>query len=389
MSRLRIFVLIDALGWELLQRREFLREELPYRTKLRTVLGFSSGAIPTILTGLPPTGHGHWNLFYFDPERSPFAWLKLGRWLPDQLLDNRLSRKLIKELGRRVLGLGPLFECCVSPKLLPFFNWVEKKNIYHAGGITGAVSIFDRLVADQIPYREYDYHQFTDAESFDQASEDVLGHKAIFYFLYLSEMDMYLHFHRKDPVAIEQKLKWYEDRLRKLFTLAQQNCTGLDFAVASDHGMAPVTGHYDLTKAVGALQWRMPEHYLAVYDSTMARFWFFNERAENDIRWLLKGLSCGSLLSDEELSRLGILFPDRRYGEVIFLLSPGQIISSGDFNGGDWMPVGMHGYHPSEPTADAVLLSTVALDKDVDHITGIHDLLLTDLGMAPARDVVA
>jgi hypothetical protein len=45
----------------------------------------------------------------------------------------------------------------------------------------------------------------------------------------------------------------------------------------------------------------------------------------------------------------------------------------------------MHGYHPSEPTADAVLLSTAPVDKAVDHIAGIHDLLLSDLGVAPER----
>jgi hypothetical protein len=39
----------------------------------------------------------------------------------------------------------------------------------------------------------------------------------------------------------------------------------------------------------------------------------------------------------------------------------------------------MHGYHPSEPTADAVLLASVPVDKHVDHIAGIHDLLLADV----------
>ena len=41
----------------------------------------------------------------------------------------------------------------------------------------------------------------------------------------------------------------------------------------------------------------------------------------------------------------------------------------------------MHGYHPSEPTADAVLLASVAVDRGVDHITGVHDVLLEDAGL--------
>src|SRR5215467_7446268 len=124
-TSIAVFVLIDALGWKYLENRDFLKDVLPYRMPLRTVLGFSSGAIPTILTGELPSKTGHWNLFYYDPSNSPFQWLRHFRFLPKRLLDNRISRKLIKELGRRVLGLGPLFECCVSPKLLPWFNWIE------------------------------------------------------------------------------------------------------------------------------------------------------------------------------------------------------------------------------------------------------------------------
>ncbi len=62
-GRLQVVALIDALGWEYIRERKFLDDVLPYRTPLQTVLGFSSGAIPTILTGLMPERHGHWNLF--------------------------------------------------------------------------------------------------------------------------------------------------------------------------------------------------------------------------------------------------------------------------------------------------------------------------------------
>ena len=139
-----IFVLIDALGWKYLEGHQFLSDVLPYRRPLRTVLGFSSGAIPTMLTGVFPSQHGHWNLFYYDPQGSPFRFLRYFRFIPDRFLDSRISRKVVKELGRRVLGMGPLFECCVSPRLMPYFNWVEKRNIYSRGGITGAPSIFRR-----------------------------------------------------------------------------------------------------------------------------------------------------------------------------------------------------------------------------------------------------
>ena len=43
---------------------------------------------------------------------------------------------------------------------------------------------------------------------------------------------------------------------------------------------------------------------------------------------------------------------------------------------------GMHGYHPSEPTGDAVLLSTAPVDAAVTDISGVRSVLLEDLSLA-------
>jgi hypothetical protein len=68
-------------------------------------------------------------------------------------------------------------------------------------------------------------------------------------------------------------------------------------------------------------------------------------------------------------------------------MKPGVLLNPSDM--GNFRFAGMHGYHPSDPTADAVLLSTTALDKAVDHIVEIHDLLLADLGVTAERGVAA
>jgi hypothetical protein len=357
MSRLCIFVLIDALGWRFIEGRKFLADFLTYRTPLRTVLGFSSGAIPTILTGLPPAQSGHWNLIYYDPKGSPFRWLRYFGFLPNAVLDHRVTRKLLTEAGRRILGLGPSFECCVSPRLLQWFNWVEKRNIYDRGGVTGARSIFDQLSENGIRYRSYSYHHWTDEEILRRAPRDLQGAEADFFFLYLSEMDLFLHTHCKDNRRWEKRLEWYEDRIASMFGLALELDPQATLAVFSDHGMTPVTHHYDLVKEIEALGFAMPRDYLAVYDSTMARFWFFEERARQTLTERIGALTCGRILSPSELQQLGIYFPDNRYGEVIFLLHPGWLLSRSDFNGRGWAPVGMHGYHPDDPYSNAIFLS--------------------------------
>jgi type I phosphodiesterase/nucleotide pyrophosphatase len=375
-STIALFILIDALGWTYLQGQEFLNDWLPYRTPLRTVLGFSSGAIPTILTGEDPAKTGHWNLFYYDPRHSPFQWMRRLDFVPDQILDNRISRKLIQQTGRRFLGLGQLFDCAVSPQLLPWFNWVERRNIYGQRGIAGAPSIFDRLADRGIPFRVYTYHRGTDAQLLGMAERDLSAGTASFFFVYLSEIDNFLHMHCKEPEAIAARLHWYDSELRRLFTLARNLAPNISLSIMSDHGMTPVNKTYDILRDIARLQLRMPQDYLSVYDSTMARFWFFNERARCAVHDALRKISCGHVLSDEQLRRFGVFFDDRRFGETIFLLDPGWLFSRSDFNGTGWHPSGMHGYHPDDDRySDAIFLSNEQPPAPMQTIKDIYPFM--------------
>jgi hypothetical protein len=360
--RIHLCVLIDALGWRFLEGQAFLSDLLPYRTPVRTVLGFSSGAIPTILTG------------------SPFRWFRHFAFMPEWALEHRVTRKLLKEMGRHFLGLGPLFECCVSPRLLPWFNWVEKRNIYDRGGITGSACIFDQLAESGIPYRVYSYHHWTDEEIFARAKGDLQAAEATFFFLYLSELDHFLHDHWGEESLLKGRLAWYARGLRELFHLARELDPRARLTIFSDHGMTPVRHHYDLIKDVEGLGFAMPRDYLAVYDSTMGRFWFFSDQARCQTVERLKSLPCGRIVSDEELKQLGIFFSDRRYGEVIFLLHPGWLMTRSNFNGHQWMPRGMHGYHPGDPYSDAVFLCDREPATNVRTIVDVHAYLQETMG---------
>ena len=371
-SRLQVIALVDALGWEYIRERQFLDDVLPYRTSLQTVLGFSSGAIPTILTGLMPERHGHWNLFYYDPQRSPFWWLKAFNWLPNRVLDNRYGRKILKELGRRILSLGPTFECCVSPRLLPYFNFSERRDIYAPKGIENAPSLFDELEREGRSYRVYTYHQCSDAEILRRARRDIAESEATLFFLYLCEVDGFLHMHCKEPEAIDQKLQWYDEQLREVFDVARKRDSEASLMVCSDHGMTPVTRHADLAGEVTKLGLRMPQDYLAVYDSTMARFWFFNDVARERVTARMQSLPCGSVLSKQELDKFGLHFRDDRYGELIFLLNPGWIVAESDFNGKGWFPEGMHGYHPDDSYSDAIFLSSEKPSQPMHTIADVY-----------------
>jgi hypothetical protein len=361
MSGLHVFVLIDALGWELIRERPFLAQFLGHQQSLRTLLGFSSGIIPSILTGRTPAENEMWNLVYFDPEHSPFrAMRKLGP-LPGRLLDNRIGRRVLTEIGRRVLGMGSNFDVSVPPQTLQWFHWAESRNIYARDGIPGQRSIFDLLYEKGIGHKIYSYKDpLTDREILERAAQDIASGSEEFFFLYLSELDMFLHLHRAEPAKVAAKLAWYEEALGRVFEAALQRDSGARLRVFSDHGMTPVVRHCDMAAVVDGCGFQTPRDYLAVYDSTMARFWFFSESARSAICAQLNQLDYARVLTEEELREFGVFFPDKRYGEIVALLDPGCIVAEGGFNGRGWKPAGMHGYHPDDPNSSAVFLSSDA-----------------------------
>lgn len=372
---IRIFVLIDALGWRRVRQHHFLNRLLGYQVPIRTVLGYSSAAIPTILTGVAPERHGHWNLFYYDPARSPFGWLRRLSFFPDRLLNSRWGRRAITEIGRRALGLGPLFECSLSPRLLPWFDWVEKRNIFARGGISAVPSFFDEISERGVPCRTYTYRDLPDEKILGAAEREVASDGTAVLFLYLSELDRVLHEEYANDSRCAAALGHYADRLERLFLRALDRDPRSTFAVFSDHGMTRVHTHTNLSGEIRALGFRMPEDYLCVYDSTMARFWFFCERAHQAVSQRLTEIPGGRILDEAELRRLGVWFSDHRYGELIYLLDPGWLLTDSDFHFGGWRPAGMHGYHPDDPDSDGVFLSNREPASPIRGVADVHAFL--------------
>jgi hypothetical protein len=318
---------------------------------------------------------------YFDPQNSPFRGMRKLGPLPARLLDNRIGRRALTEIGRRVLGMGSNFEVCVPPETLPWFNWAESRNIYARNGVIGQRSIFDRLHEKGIDHRIYSYKDpLTDREIMELAAIDITNESAEFYFLYLSELDMFLHLHCGEPERIEAKLAWYEEALGRVFRAAKERDPDARLRVFSDHGMTPVKHHCDVAAVVAGCGFETPRDYLAVYDSTMARFWFFSEQAREEICARVGQLDYARLLTDEELRDFGVFFSDHRYGEFVLLLDPGCIIAVSGFNGSGWKPAGMHGYHPGDPNSDAVFLSSEAPKATLDSVRDVFGCMEEALG---------
>ena len=64
MKSIPIYLFMDAMGWEIVQNYHFLESELPFRYPVQMQFGYSSTAIPTILTGKYPREHNHFSFYY-------------------------------------------------------------------------------------------------------------------------------------------------------------------------------------------------------------------------------------------------------------------------------------------------------------------------------------
>jgi len=368
-----IFILIDALGWSYLQDSNFLADLLPYRAPVQTILGFSSGAIPVLLSGRPPKDSGHWNLFYYDPQNSPFRWIRWVSFLPSSFLNSRVVRRGVREVTRLLTGFSGYFQIYGVPvELLPFFDICEKKDIYRPGGLPG--SLFDRLEESGTRYRTYCYHEFSDRQIFAQASRDLRARKFDFYFLYLAEFDAFLHDRCKFGGEVQEKIRQYDGWIRELYAQAAGANGRVDLFVFSDHGMTPKRGGYDLPGEIRPLGLKMPRDYISIYDSTMARFWFFSDEARRRILGRLGQLDCGRVLNSEEKSKFGLDFADNRFGDAIFLMNPGILIEPSFM--GTLGPEGMHGFDPEkDPHASAVFLANRSPERPVRTLMDVNAIM--------------
>ena len=377
-EKVSIVVFIDALGWEVLRDRRFLEDELPYRTKLRSVLGFSSACVPSILTGNQPRDHGHWSFFYHTRERSVFWPLRMLRWLPKGMTDRGRVRNWISKLVKRAYGFQGYFQLYNIPfNLIDRFDYCEKRDLFRPGGMNKGESIFDHLERSDTKYHCSDW-RLPEEANLESLQSSLSEGEISFAFLYMASMDGLLHQVGKSSGQVDTKLEWYEERLRELMALAREHYGDVRLFICSDHGMATVDRTIDIGSKVDALGLHEGRDFVVTYDSTMARFWFYNDEARRQISTLLSNIPEGRILSDDELVALGCDFDGQQYGELIYLLDAGVIIVPSHM--GTKPITGMHGYHPDHPDSDASLLSNVPPPVRSECITDVFHLMRAEAG---------
>ena len=374
---LPLFIMVDACGWEIIKDRPFLQNVAPNRKRLNSVFGYSSTCVPSILSGRWPDEHFNWCYFIYDPAHSPFASLRWLRWLPKAITGRRIVRRALTKFVQRRLGFKGYFDLYNIPfQHIHLFDFTEKKSPLQPRGMNRGPNIFDALQERNIPYYVSDPN-CSEEQNRDSLAAELRGGKIDFAFIYWAGLDGLLHRVGNDCAKeIDPKLAAYEAWISTLLKAAEESYDEVHLHVFSDHGMANCDRHLDLMKRINALPIKFGEDYVAVFDSTMARFWFLKPGVRPLIEEELAKTLEGRIVPDRELKEMRAHFPDGRFGELIFLCDEGVLIVPSHM--GERPIRAMHGYHPTAPQSFAAYFSNQDVPESLRAIPHIHDLMLRE-----------
>jgi hypothetical protein len=344
--------LIDALGWEIAEHFGFGSDRFATRASLGTVLGYSSAAIPSLLSGSTPVEHGSWAMF--RRARGAGVFSSLG-WIPPlpHALDWRARRWIRRGIDRRrrVEAYYDLYE--IPTHLLHRFDVGQTGDPFRPGGLRRE-TVFDWMRARGIEYRLWDYRT-PETENMHAAVAALDGSAGVL-FVYTAELDALMHrvgiFHSSVGARLEVYARFLDDMQRA----ARERGIELEIIVLSDHGMTDVTDTVDVWGGMERRGFRVGREYLAFFDSTMARSWG-DTRAADALTDVFG--ERGMHLTTPQLRAFGCHFSDGEYGIDIFLAHPGVLIVPSFM--GSARIAAMHGYHPEDRFSRGCFMTTAVM----------------------------
>ncbi len=353
------------------------------RRKLNSVFGYSSTCVPSILSGRWPVEHRNWCYFVYDPKNSPFKALRPLRFLPTAITGRRIFRRWLTRAVRPWLKFEGYFDLYNIPfRHISLYDFSEKKNPLLPKGMNRGGNIFDFLEENRISYFVSNTGK-TEEQNRDALIHAIKSEAIDFSFSYWPGLDGLLHSVGNDSPEVPARLRMYQEWIETVLKQARAHYEEVHLYVFSDHGMANCDEHLDLKKKVDALPVRMEKDYAVVYDSTMARFWFLNERAREEVTRCLGTVPQGRILPDSELEEMRAFFPDRYFGELIFLVKEGVLIVPSHM--GERPIRAMHGYHPRDKHSYATLFTNQAsVSEDIQSIPDIFKLMTREAEAAKA-----
>lgn len=371
--RVTVVIFIDALGARIAETHGFLRAEPGRARALETVIGYSSSAIPSLMTGELPRDHGHFSMYQRDRGDGVFRPYRRLLELVHRTRGRGKTRRFLKKrLSRQLTGYFELYD--VPLDLLARLDLPQRRDLFAPGAIDGHETFIDAVAKSGLPYRIWTWRD-DETHAFDELTRDVAQGDSAFLLIYSARLDALMHRVGVTGPGVGEMLRSYEVRVREILRAGRD--VDLHLHLFSDHGMTDVVGVHEVHTPLAHTGLRVPRDYLVFTDSTMARFWFHGRDARERLRAALPDTSWGRWLTGEEMHTYGIDFDDHRFGEAIYLLEAGHVIAPSFM--GERACAAMHGYGPEDESASAWLFSAPPVPVEARSIRDLAALVRAEL----------
>jgi hypothetical protein len=375
MSRV-IVLFVDALGPSMLERFGDRLAVAPHRRALRGVLGYSSGALATILTGEPPARHGRMCLFSrrAPGEPSLLAPLRALGLLPRLVHERARLRRWIAKAFAAAHGLDGYFALHrVPPASFAWLDVPERDDLFRAETIGGAPTFLARARRAEVDVLTARW-QLPEAARFAEVEARAARSSPRLAFLYATEIDAVTHAEGSDGARLPGAIDRIARHLERVRASMARGGEPVEIVVVGDHGMADVVRVVDPRPLLP----RGAELDLFV-DSTMLRAWGAPAQRAR-LRGALERAGVeGQWLEREGLAARALPVEGAPYGEAIFVLDEGAIFAPSHVGG---RVRGMHGYDLGTRSSEAAIASSAPLPAHVERLEHVAPHVLATLGAA-------
>lgn len=376
----------DALRFSYMKERTcpyiYGRAKEGFSARLVPMVGYSSGITTSLWTGTHPSTHGNWFYWGYNnggkSEKNPL--FSLFRVFPKGKLRILAKSAFWYLLIKTGSATQAWFMPSLPDELLPYLS--KYGSDFNPNTFRSTVpSLFDILRKNGVQYRWRESRslrasQFRSIETKGNSCFDVIS---------IPNLDGIGHDFGPYSSEIEREMAKIDNFVRQIVERYLLTIEDLHVVLFSDHGMAEITERVDIKGRIDRLHLKEAEHYLAFYDSTIARFWAFNGKAKDILLQALSKMPEGRILEPNELRREGVYFEDARYGQILFQMKNGAVIYPNYFVSvlPRWIKRGrgMHGYDGNERSNHGLFVYYGKYSKDFKPVqaASVVDILPTIL----------
>lgn len=389
-----LIFLLDAV------RPDYLnKQEMPYLTELaakhqyldmKSLIGYSAGAHPTIWSGLHQERHGRFLIFYRTRHSHLAVMGTILRFIPKRLRPyfmgalklplykiRRLRAKTPKWYKKYIIDYPP----GMPPEIAPHIGTGELEPEHEH-------TIFTVLDQKGISWKGQ-----TDCENryigptpTDSNHWRTSNNKVDFYYSYFA--DGLGHTHGPHSPQVKNYLNKIDGNIKRIVEAAQGRYGKVNLFIFSDHGMTEITDFINIQKHLEKLPLKLGKDYLAFFDATMARFWVNSPESKKILTETLKRIPKTMLFDKNLIKKYHLNFKDRKWFDILLLFDPG-VRSLPDY----FVPIkssikAYHGYIPEDKDSYGIFITnTFKTSKKEIEIVDIFPTMLTALGLPVPKGI--